>query len=54
MSKEGFKELRVWQKGKGLAVYVYQISKQKFLRLRDSERRYRNNKFGMRPNTKCI
>ncbi|MCK4399276.1 MAG: four helix bundle protein [Methanophagales archaeon] len=26
MSKEGFKELRVWQKGKGLAVYVYQIT----------------------------
>jgi len=27
MSKEGFKELRVWQKGKELAVYVYRITK---------------------------
>ena len=25
MGKEGFKELRVWQKGKELAVYIYQI-----------------------------
>jgi hypothetical protein len=29
MSKGGpkFKELRVWQKGKELAVYIYQITK---------------------------
>jgi len=27
MSKAGFKELRVWQKGKDLAVYIYQITK---------------------------
>jgi len=26
MGKEGFKELRVWQKGKELAVYIYQIT----------------------------
>ena len=26
MSKGGFKELRVWQKGKDLAVYIYRIS----------------------------
>ena len=26
MSKGGFKELRVWQKGKELAVYVYRIT----------------------------
>jgi hypothetical protein len=26
MSKRGFKELRVWQKGKNLAVYVYRIT----------------------------
>ncbi len=25
MSKGGLKELRVWQKGKELAVYIYQI-----------------------------
>ena len=25
MSKGGFKELRVWQKGKDLAVYIYRI-----------------------------
>ena len=25
MGKGGFKELRVWRKGKDLAVYVYQI-----------------------------
>ncbi len=32
MSKGGlkFKELRVWQKGKGLAVYVYQTRKNNF------------------------
>ena len=27
MSKGGFKELRVWQKGKDLAVYIYRITK---------------------------
>jgi hypothetical protein len=27
MSKGGFKELRVLQKGKDLAVYIYQITK---------------------------
>jgi hypothetical protein len=34
MSKGGFKfkELRVWQRGKELAVYVYQISQKKLLR----------------------
>ncbi len=32
MSKGGLKELRVWQKGKDLAVYIYQISKKKHLR----------------------
>ena len=32
MSKGGFKELRVWQKGKGLAVYIYQIYQKKHLR----------------------
>jgi hypothetical protein len=26
MSKGGFKELRVWQKGKELAVYIYRIT----------------------------
>ena len=26
MSKGGFKELRVWQKGKDLAVYIYRIT----------------------------
>jgi four helix bundle protein len=26
MAKTGFKELRVWQKGKDLAVYIYQIT----------------------------
>ncbi len=26
MGKGGFKELRVWQKGKELAVYIYQIT----------------------------
>ena len=26
MSKGGFKELKVWQKGKDLAVYIYRIS----------------------------
>jgi len=26
MGKEGFKELRVWQKGKDLAVYIHQIT----------------------------
>ena len=26
MGKGGFKELKVWQKGKGLAVYVYQVT----------------------------
>ena len=26
MSKGGFKELRVWQNGKELAVYVYRIT----------------------------
>ncbi len=33
MGKRGlkFKELRVWQNGKDLAVYVYQISKKKLL-----------------------
>ena len=33
MGKGGlkFKELRVWQNGKDLAVYVYQISKKKYL-----------------------
>jgi len=33
MGKVGlkFKELRVWQKGKDLAVYVYQISQKKLL-----------------------
>ena len=33
MGKGGlkFKELRVWQNGKDLAVYVYQISKKKLL-----------------------
>ena len=32
MGKGGlkFKELRVWQNGKDLAVYVYQISKRNF------------------------
>ena len=36
MGKGGlkFKELRVWQKGKDLAVYIYQISQKKFLSLR--------------------
>ncbi|MGB2728285.1 MAG: hypothetical protein WBD09_07390 [Halobacteriota archaeon] len=34
MGKGGlkFKELRVWQKRKDLAVYVYQISKKKLFR----------------------
>jgi len=27
MGKGGFKELRVWQKGKDLAVYIYRITK---------------------------
>ena len=56
MSKGGlkFKERRVWQKGKDLAVYIYQISKKKFLSLRDRERMYRNIKFGMLPNSKLI
>ena len=27
MGKGAFKELRVWQKGKDLAVYIYQITK---------------------------
>ena len=27
MSKGGFKELRVWQKGKDLAVYIYGVNK---------------------------
>ena len=26
MSKRGFKELRVWQRGKDLAVYIYRIT----------------------------
>ena len=26
MGKGGFKELRVWQKGKDLAVYIYRIT----------------------------
>jgi len=26
VGKGGFKELRVWQKGKDLAVYIYQIT----------------------------
>ena len=26
MGKWGFKELRVWQKGKDLAVYIYRIT----------------------------
>ncbi|MBE9546216.1 MAG: four helix bundle protein [Proteobacteria bacterium] len=26
MGKEGFKGLRVWQKGKGLAIYIYQVT----------------------------
>ena len=26
MGKRGFKELRVWQKGKDLAVHIYQIT----------------------------
>jgi len=30
MSKGGFKELRVWQKGKDLAVYVYRITNIKY------------------------
>jgi len=32
MSKEGFKfkELRVWQKGKDLAVYIYRITNIKY------------------------
>ena len=30
MSKGGFKELKVWQKGKDLAVYIYQITNIKF------------------------
>ena len=32
MGKGGlkFKELRVWQKGKELAVYIYQITKRNF------------------------
>jgi len=36
MGKGGLKnkELRVWQKAKDLAVYVYQISKKKLLSLR--------------------
>ena len=27
MSKWGFKELRVWQRGKDLAVYIYRITR---------------------------
>ncbi|MBE9592907.1 MAG: four helix bundle protein [Proteobacteria bacterium] len=27
MGKEGLKELRVWQKGKDLAVYIYRITR---------------------------
>ena len=56
MSKGGpkFKELRVWQKGKDLAVYIYRISKKKFLSLRDRERMYRNIKSGMLSNSKLI
>jgi hypothetical protein len=34
MSKEGpkFKELRVWQEGKDLAIYIYRISRKIHLR----------------------
>jgi hypothetical protein len=30
MSKWGFKELRVWQKGKELAVHIYRITNIKY------------------------
>jgi len=32
MGKGGFKELRVWQKGEDLAVYIYRITKRNIWR----------------------
>ena len=48
MSKGGpkFKELRVWQKGKELAVYVYQITKRNIYG--DRERMYRNIQYALK------
>jgi len=46
MGKGGFKELRVWQKGKDLAVYIYQITKRNILG--DRERVYKNIKYALK------